>query len=561
METHEWHKHPSFKNLFESEISILKRGLKGDFKLYKLEVPKDIGARVEAFGELKFGTNHKQKVRIIFPTKYPYAAPSIIACNYNVDEKGNITSQIQLTLFGKGNQYTDGKMCLMRTEQWDKEKDNIGSAMRRAQSWLKSATSKEGFKKEEIVEEFPSIMEHVGQVLIPKDIPLQPNINSGNFILTQFKPNNYILESNFLPESTFKLNVGQESFRWYRLDEGITLKTIFPTLTGQDIINLYAKYLSENINEGDNVKKIALYLPSETCKWHFFKVVTQKQGNQILVNPPIYYISRNISQELYLRTKDIFDDKILAKKKVTIVGVGAIGSEVAISLAKNGVGHFNLFDMDKFEIGNSVRHAADLFYIGEHKVNVAKQLILRSNPNLTVNTFNTDVLNDNGLLESSLNNSDLCIVLTAEDSVEYLINDFYQKNYNIPFIFARASMGAFSGAIQVVDSQSACLKCLSLYNADTLPKPISEIRLSELTPEYGSCSSPALPGSEIDTKEIALQVSRVAMQCLLKDEKSTYPELKNKQYYWHGPYGSSEKEPFTWEMKNIEKHKDCPICH
>src|SRR5665811_237484 len=105
METHEWHTHPSFKNLYESEINILKRGLKGDFKLFKLIVPEESDARVEAYGELKFGTGNMQKVRIIFPTKYPFAAPSIIACNFNVDSIGNITSQIQLTLFGKGNQF------------------------------------------------------------------------------------------------------------------------------------------------------------------------------------------------------------------------------------------------------------------------------------------------------------------------------------------------------------------------------------------------------------------------------------------------------------------------
>lgn len=245
---------------------------------------------------------------------------------------------------------------------------------------------------------------------------------------------------------------------------------------------------------------------------------------------------------------------------MTIIGLGAIGSEVAKSLAKNGVGHFNLFDHDTFEIGNSIRHAADLFYIGEYKVDVVKQLILRSNPNISVNPYRVDILNDSGLLENSLRESDLCIILTAEDSVEYLINDFYIKNFNIPFIFARASMGAFSGAIQVVDTESACLRCLSKENLDYLPKPKAEIRLSELKPEYGSCSSPALPGSEIDTKEIALQVARISLQCLLNDENSSYPKLLNKQLYWHGPYGSTEKEPFMWEMKNLKKSIDCTIC-
>jgi len=560
METHEWHKNPSFKNLFESEISTLQRGLKGDFKLYQLIVPDQVDGRVIALGELTFGENQKQKIKIVFPSKYPFAPPYLIACDFAVDDSEKIVSPIQPILFGKGNQYADGKICLFEQKFWKKEEHNIGWALRRAQKWLISAYSPEGFRKEDIIEEYPIHMDNKGQVLIPKEFTLPLGVKSGQFLLTQFKPHNYILESNILPESTFKLILGQEIFKWYSLDEGITLKKLFPSFTPQDILTLFTNHLHENITEGEPVKNIALYLPSEDNPWHFFKVITQLNGNQVLVTQPLYYISHNINKELYLRTKDVFDDEILLKKRVSIIGLGAIGSEVAKSLAKNGIGHFNLFDMDTFEIGNSVRHAADLYYVGEYKVDVVKQLILRSNPNITVNSFRLDVLNDSGSLEKSLSESDLCIVLTAEDAVEYLINDYYIENFDIPFIFARASIGAFSGSIQVVDSESACLRCLSKDNEDYLPKPKDDIRLSELKPEYGSCSSPALPGSEIDTKEIALQVARVSIQCLLKDEDSSYPKLLNKQFYWHGPYGSANKDPFTWEMKNLKKHKDCNIC-
>lgn len=562
MEALEWHKHPSFKNLFESEISILQRGLSGDFELFQMTIPEQSSGRVIAWGELSFGLNQKQKIQIVFPTKYPYSSPSIIACDYNLNDQNQVLNPIRPILFGKGNQYTDGKMCLFEQKFWNKDDHNIGWVLRRAQKWLVSAHSPEGFKKEDIIEEYPIFVQHVGQVLIPKNIEIPSNAIFGVLELTQFKPNYYILEQNVLPQSTFPLKINKESFHWFAFKTGITLKSLFPKFSSQELINILDKYFGVNILDGEPIQNIAFYIPDEIPQWHFFKLRFQQVGGTIsIVDPPFYYVSKNISNELYLRTKDIFDDKILLKKRVTIVGLGAIGSEVAKSLAKNGVGHFNLFDLDIFEIGNSIRHAADLFHIGEYKVNVVKQLILRSNPNITVNPYKIDVLNDTGLLEKSLSDSDLCIVLTAEDSVEYLLNDYYLKNFDIPFIFARASMGAFSGAIQVVDSQSACLRCLSLSGNDTLPKPIDEIRLSELTPEYGSCSSPALPGSEIDVKEIALQVARVAMQCLLKDEKSSYPKLSHKQYYWHGPFGSIGKEPFSWEMKNCEKHKDCPICH
>lgn len=560
MEKHEWHKHPSFKNLFDSEISILQRGLKGDFELFQLLEPEQTGGRVVALGELTFNSIQRQKIQIVFPTKYPYAPPNIIACNFDIDDSRNIISPIQPKMFGKGNQYGDGKMCLFEQKFWNKDEHNIGWVLRRAQKWLVSANSQEGFKKEDIIEEYLPSIKHQGQVIIPHEISFPENVKTGDIHLTQFKPNFYILEQNVTGESTFALNLGIETFRWYKFGSGITFKKLFPVFNAQRILDVFIQYFGVNILDNSQNKNIAFYLPDDDNTWHFLKLNIKQNGIQVNI-VPFYYIGRIVSNELYLRTRDIFDDKILLKKRVSIIGLGAIGSEVALSLAKNGVGHFNLYDLDTFEIGNSIRHAANLFFIGEDKVSVVKQLIHQSNPNITVNPFKIDVLNDIGLLEESLNNSDLCIILTAEDSVEYLINDYYINNYNIPFVFARASLGAFSGAVQIVDNESACLRCLSLSDADILPKPVNDIRLSELKPEYGSCSSPALPGSEIETKEIALQVARIALQCLLKNENSSYPPLSHKQFYWHGPYGSTNKEPFAWETKNCEKHKDCPICH
>ncbi len=287
--------------------------------------------------------------------------------------------------------------------------------------------------------------------------------------------------------------------------------------------------------------------------------MVQVKLNQVQV---IYYISRNIENELYHRIRDVFDDSVLKQKKVTVIGLGAIGSEVAKSLARNGIGHFNLFDNDTFEIGNSVRHAADLFYVGENKTSVVKQLILRSNPNISVNEFPIDVLDDNGMLEQSLAQSDLCLVLTAEDSVDYLINDVYITKYNIPFVFARVSAGGLSGAVQIVHhTKTSCLRCLSKYGADILPVPSQSKRYDELSPEYGRCSTPALAGSEIDTKEVAIQVSRISMQLLLENHNSTYAIQFGDQFYWHGPFGSAEYAPFTWQITKLEKHPDCGLCN
>lgn len=64
---------------------------------------------------------------------------------------------------------------------------------------------------------------------------------------------------------------------------------------------------------------------------------------------------------------------------------------------------------------------------------------------------------------------------------------------------------------QVVEAdRTACLRCLSASNVDTLPAPNHNVTFQEFPMDYGNCSDPAIPGSGIDTVEIALQVSRIA---------------------------------------------------
>ncbi|TVZ26101.1 ThiF family protein [Gillisia sp. Hel_I_86] len=561
MDVFYWNTHPAYKNLYEAELGLLKRGLGGKFKLLELlEPPKSELNKVSVLGLLKFGNSSEQHVLVVFPTKYPYAPPKVKAVSLAYTPDGTTVSQIIPKLFGKGNQYNDGALCLFQQGFWNSNEHNVGWLLRRAQKWLISVNSPQGFKPEEIVEENPSPLQNIGQVIIPKEIHIPKNLKTGEFTLTQFKPNYYILEQNVLSEPPFYFQLNKEVFRWYGFEKHLSFKKLFPAITAQAFIDIFKQYFGENLIEKSQTRNVAFYLPGDVNPWHFFKLVITVNGPSVNIQPN-YYIGRNVASELYLRTKDLFDDKILSKKRITIIGLGAIGSEVALSLAKNGIGHFNLFDSDIFEIGNSVRHAADLFYIGEDKVSVMKRLIRRSNPNITVNSYKTDILDDSGLLEESLSKSDLCIVLTAEESVDYLINDRYITNFGVPFVFARVSEGALSGSIQVVSNDSACLRCLSLRDKDFLPTSSKKISFQELMPEYGSCSNPAVPGSEIDTKEISLQVARISLQLLLKDKNKTYPELKHRQFYWHGPFGSDSNEPFTWERRNYKKHPKCSVCN
>ena len=398
MNTYLWQQDPNKKNLYLAEIGLLQRGLGGDFELLDLPDPANNNGVVKALGFLTFSKEGKQLIEIIFPTKYPYAPAKIIPFQFSGKDW---REQRQPFPFNKGNQYNDRSMCLLEKHTWGKAEHTLGWLLRRSQKWLRSAHSPEGFKKEEIIQERPTIFPHEGQVLSPEGIKIPPHVERGTFILTPFKPNHYLLEINVLPASPFAVKLQPEQFQWFRFSSDITLKSLHKSNIIQDIHQLLLENFQINVLSGPTVQNIALFFPQDDPQWHFFKIT--KQSSDLNLK---YFLYHEISKELYLRTKDIFDDQLLSKKKVTLIGLGAIGSEVGKSLAKNGVGHFNLFDNDTFEIGNLVRHAADLFYLGEPKTEVLRQLIHRCNPNITVNCFPIDILEDIGNLENQLQQSD-----------------------------------------------------------------------------------------------------------------------------------------------------------
>jgi len=62
----------------------------------------------------------------------------------------------------------------------------------------------------------------------------------------------------------------------------------------------------------------------------------------------------------------------LADKSVGIVGCGSLGSKIAVSLARSGVGSFVLVDDDVFAPGNLKRHELDARALGAHKTDGLK---------------------------------------------------------------------------------------------------------------------------------------------------------------------------------------------
>lgn len=74
----------------------------------------------------------------------------------------------------------------------------------------------------------------------------------------------------------------------------------------------------------------------------------------------------------------------LADRSVGIVGGGSVGSKIAISLARSGVGSFVVIDPDYLQPQNLVRHQLDQRSVGVGKAEAIRQAILEVAPAATV---------------------------------------------------------------------------------------------------------------------------------------------------------------------------------
>lgn len=76
----------------------------------------------------------------------------------------------------------------------------------------------------------------------------------------------------------------------------------------------------------------------------------------------------------------------LQKAKVAIAGLGGLGSNIAIGLARIGVGQLHLVDFDRVDLSNLNRQHYFIHHLGQYKTEALKKQILEINPYIRVST-------------------------------------------------------------------------------------------------------------------------------------------------------------------------------
>ena len=87
--------------------------------------------------------------------------------------------------------------------------------------------------------------------------------------------------------------------------------------------------------------------------------------------------------------------KKLKKAKVCILGLGGLGSNVALLLARAGIGYLKLIDFDVVEVSNLNRQQYRISHIGMKKTEAIKTIIKEINPFVEIDTLDIKVDREN----------------------------------------------------------------------------------------------------------------------------------------------------------------------
>jgi adenylyltransferase/sulfurtransferase len=223
--------------------------------------------------------------------------------------------------------------------------------------------------------------------------------------------------------------------------------------------------------------------------------------------------------------------KKLEQSKVTIIGMGALGTVSANNLCRSGIGYIRMVDRDYVELSNLQRQI--LFNEDDARQNLPKAVaafnhLSKVNSDIALEPVVTDVNPSN--IESLISGADLVLDATDNWEIRFLMNEACHK-HNIPWIYC-AALGSHGMTMNILPGKdNPCLRCFVCED--------------QASPAF-SCSTFGV--MNMITGTMASIQTMEAIKILLHSDQI-------------------RKELFTldlWENQcdtvNVLKNNDCPVC-
>lgn len=149
--------------------------------------------------------------------------------------------------------------------------------------------------------------------------------------------------------------------------------------------------------------------------------------------------------------------KKLTQAKVLVCGAGGLGSTVLANLASLGIGTIGIVDNDVLELSNFNRQYIHKFAnIGKVKVESAKKWITEFNPEITVNTYETRLDEEN--YKDIVKDYDLIMDCFDSFKSKFLLNKIAVQTGKT---LIHGGVTEFFGQVTtIVPHKTACLNCI-----------------------------------------------------------------------------------------------------
>jgi molybdopterin/thiamine biosynthesis adenylyltransferase len=259
----------------------------------------------------------------------------------------------------------------------------------------------------------------------------------------------------------------------------------------------------------------------------------------------------------------------LRDKSALVVGLGSLGSPLVMNLARAGIGRLNLVDSDHLQAGNTVRWALGWQFAGAAKARALTMELANQYPYTKVHACNArigdltppaerEAKSDYDLIRSYASEADLIVDAAASYRVSHLLSDL-AKEMGKPYLWLTTTHGAAGGVVgRVVPNKTGgCWHCFLRHLTDgSIARP-ADSGGGEIQP--GGCSQPTFIGAGLDSDEIALLASRLAVATLCDGSQDGYPN-----FAWDvgvaDLYANGNPIAATWKTYNLLAHQECPAC-
>lgn len=281
-------------------------------------------------------------------------------------------------------------------------------------------------------------------------------------------------------------------------------------------------------------------------------------------------------EEMYSRSKGILEVDILSNKRVMIIGLGSFGSQIAIELAKAGVGEFALFDFDRVELHNLARHTCTIKDLGRLKVDAIKDAVIGKNKLAKVDLFPINITDRKELMDEQVSKANLIICATDNNASRFYLTQCLLK-YNKVALFGRAVTRAEGGDVFRHRPGGPCYNCLVGSRAHAMAT--EEITNRSQLPAYVSeedANAMIQVGLSSDIEPICNLIVKLALVELSRGENSGIESLETEltydYYMWANrrerrhaawaPFNEARNQPtiLKWYGARIAKDDNCPSC-